>query len=115
MSQAKLVTAATFAAEVQQSDVPVVVDFFANWCAPCRMMGPILDKVAEQIGDRARIVKVDVDEDPELASHFRVSSIPALILFHNGQVVANTVGLTQADKLVAMINRTLSDAVPTCR
>lgn len=103
MNQFEHVTADTFGREVMQSDVPVLIDFYADWCGPCRMMGPILEKVAARTAGRAKIVKVNVDEEPELASAFRVSSIPALAVVHRGQLVDARVGVTPADHLVRML------------
>jgi thioredoxin 1 len=108
MSQVRHINAQTFDREVLESSVPVLVDFYATWCAPCRMMGPILERVAAQVGDRAKIVKLDVDEAPEIAAEFQVSSIPSLMLVQDGRVVARTVGLTSAERLVAMIDQVAS-------
>lgn len=112
MSQAKQVTAETFQNEVVESKVPVLVDFYANWCGPCRMLGPVLDRVAVQVADRARIVKVDVDEDPGLAGQFNVSSIPCLVLMHHGKVVGRSVGLASAEQLVQMIDNAAGPGRP---
>ncbi len=113
MDQMTHVTAETFESEVMQSSVPVLVDFYADWCAPCRMMGPILDQVAARTAGRAKIVKVNVDEQPELASAFRVSSIPALAVLYRGQLVNARVGLTPADQLVQMLDNAGSAPSPS--
>ncbi|MGE4489900.1 MAG: thioredoxin, partial [Kiritimatiellales bacterium] len=73
----------------------VLIDFWAPWCGPCKMQAPILDKVADQIGDKAAIAKVNVDESPSLAAQFGVRSIPTLILFKNGEAVQTFVGVQQ--------------------
>lgn len=86
------VTDATFDAEVRQSDVPVVVDFWAEWCGPCRMIGPALEELATQYAGQVKIVKVNVDENPESPAQLGVRGIPALFLFKDGQVVSNKVG-----------------------
>ncbi len=112
MSQITHVSAETFEAEVRKSDVPVLVDFYADWCAPCRMMGPILEKVATQMAGRAKIVKVNVDEEPELASMFKVSSIPALAVLYRGELINARVGVTPADQLVQILENAGRAAAP---
>ncbi len=86
------VTDATFDAEVRQSPIPVVVDFWAEWCGPCRMIGPALEELAAQYAGRVKIVKVNVDENPDSPATLGVRGIPALFMFKNGQVVSNKVG-----------------------
>jgi thioredoxin 1 len=93
MSNTLKVTARTFAAEVQNSAIPVLIDFYADWCGPCRMLAPTLDKLATEFSGRVKIVKVNVDEEPELAQQFRVSSIPQLSFVVNGRVVGQAAGL----------------------
>ncbi|MGZ4704978.1 MAG: thioredoxin [Acidimicrobiales bacterium] len=84
--------AATFATEVLQSDVPVVVDFWAAWCGPCRMVTPELEKLAAAHGSAVKVVKVDVDANPEVAGRYRIQGIPTIALFRNGEVVASSIG-----------------------
>ena len=86
------VTDATFDREVRQSDVPVVVDFWAEWCGPCRQIGPALEELAVEYAGRVKIVKVNVDENPDSPAELGVRGIPSLFLFKNGQVVSNKVG-----------------------
>ncbi|MDZ7905482.1 MAG: thioredoxin [Cypionkella sp.] len=86
------VTDATFDAEVRQSSIPVIVDFWAEWCGPCRMIGPALEELAGQYAGRVKIVKVNVDENPESPAVLGVRGIPALFMFKDGQVVSNKVG-----------------------
>ena len=81
----------------------VLVDFWAPWCGPCKMQGPILDKVAEKVGDKAVLAKVNVDESPALAAKFGVRSIPTLILFKNGQKVNDFIGVQQEAALVEVL------------
>jgi len=84
---------------------PILVDFWAEWCGPCRLMAPILDKVAVQLKGRARIGKVDVDENQALAAKFGIMSIPTMILFKDGQVVEQVVGTTSEESLAKLIDR----------
>ncbi len=86
------VTDATFDTEVRKSDVPVVVDFWAEWCGPCRQIGPALEELSKEYAGKVKIVKVNVDENPESPAMLGVRGIPALFLFKNGQVVSNKVG-----------------------
>ena len=86
------VTDDTFDAEVRQSDVPVVVDFWAEWCGPCRMIGPALEELSVEYGGKVKIAKVNVDENPNSPAQLGVRGIPALFLFKNGQVVSNKTG-----------------------
>lgn len=93
------VTDATFQAEVEQSDVPVLVDFWAEWCGPCRMMNPILEEFAGAHGGQMKVVKLNVDENPEAASRFKVLSIPTMLVFQNGEVVKQMVGAMSRQRL----------------
>jgi len=97
------VTDATFDAEVRQSDVPVVVDFWAEWCGPCRQIGPSLEELAVEYAGRVKIVKVNVDENPDSPAQLGVRGIPALFLFKNGQVVSNKVGAAPKAALATWI------------
>ncbi len=83
---------ATFANEVLESDKPVIVDFWADWCGPCRLVEPILEEIATERAEELRLVKVNVDEEPELAQRYGVMSIPAIVLFRDGEPAAATIG-----------------------
>jgi thioredoxin 1 len=86
------VTDATFDAEVKNSDIPVVVDFWAEWCGPCKQIGPALEELAVEMGGRIKVAKVDVDSNPNSAVAMGVRGIPALFIFKNGEVVSNRAG-----------------------
>ena len=86
------VTTSQFDTEVLGSEQPVIVDFWAPWCGPCHMVSPILDQIAEERSDELRVVKVNIDEEPELAQRYGVMSIPAMVLFKEGQPAAAAVG-----------------------
>lgn len=86
------VTDDTFDAEVKNSDIPVVVDFWAEWCGPCKQIGPALEELSTEMGGKVKIVKVDVDSNPNAAAAMGVRGIPALFIFKNGEVVSNMAG-----------------------
>ncbi len=98
----------SFKSEVLESDLPVLVDFWAPWCGPCQMMGPVLDDLAKEIGEKIKIAKVNIDDNQGLASQYSIMSIPALFLFKDGQVVKQWLGLQNAEVLEEEINQTLS-------
>ena len=92
MSNAKAVTDATFSDEVLKSDKTILVDFWAEWCGPCRAVSPILDKIAEENADKLSIVKLNVDDNPETAEKYGITSIPAMFVFEKGEVVKKVIG-----------------------
>jgi thioredoxin 1 len=101
---AKSVTTASFQTDVLSSGKPVLVDFWAEWCGPCRMVSPILDEISAEHGEKLTIVKVNVDEEPALAQQYGITSIPALQVFQNGEVVKSIVGAKPKPQLLADLN-----------
>ncbi len=92
-----------FAAEVLQSELPVLVDFWATWCGPCKMLAPTVAEVATEYAGRVQVGKVNVDNAPELAARYGITSIPALLLFNKGEVVRTSVGFVPKADVVAML------------
>ena len=88
----KVIGAADFQAEVLESPVPVIVDFFATWCMPCKMIAPVLDDIATDAGDKFKIVKVDIDMDPLLANNYNVHSVPTIVFIKDGKVADQILG-----------------------
>ena len=101
------VTDDTFDAEVRQSDIPVVVDFWAEWCGPCKQIGPALEELSNEMDGRVKIVKVNVDENPNSPAQMGVRGIPALFLFKNGEVVSNKTGAAPKAALQSWIEDSL--------
>ena len=97
------ITALNFETEVLHSDKSVLLDFYANWCGPCKMLSPVLHEIAEEYADTLKVGKVNVDEQMELAMRFQVSSIPVVVLFKNGKAVAKSVGYRPKAQLLAMV------------
>ena len=101
------VTDATFDAEVVNSDIPVVVDFWAPWCGPCKQIGPSLEELSEEMGGRVKIVKVDVDTNPNSAASMGVRGIPALFIFKDGEIVSNRAGAAPKAALQSWIEESI--------
>ncbi|MDY0024150.1 MAG: thioredoxin [Candidatus Izemoplasmatales bacterium] len=94
------VTTETFKSEVLDSNIPVIVDFWAPWCRPCLMLAPVLEEISTEMEGQVKVAKVNVDEEGYLANQFRVSSIPTVYLFENGQVKQQVIGLMRKDDLL---------------
>lgn len=99
-----VITEKNFETEVIKSDVPVLLDFWAEWCGPCRMLSPIVAEIAEEYAGKVKVGKINVDEEMNLSAAFRVSSIPTLIVFKNGQPVTGTVGYCQKEEIIKMLS-----------
>lgn len=97
------ITKDNFEVEVLRSEIPVLVDFWATWCGPCRMLAPVIGEIAEEYAGTVKVGKVNVDEEPELAMQFRVDSIPTVMLFKEGRLVNTTVGFRPKEQITAML------------
>lgn len=95
--------------EVINSDTPVLVDFYADWCGPCKMMAPILKKLKKEIGDKLNVIKVDVEKNADAAIKYQVRGVPTLILFHKGNILWQKSGVVQLHQLKSIINQKLHD------
>jgi thioredoxin 1 len=107
MANTPAVTDATFETEVLKADRPVLVDFWADWCAPCRMIAPIVEAIAAEHADALKVVKLDVDDNRQVAAQYGVMSIPTLILFKDGQPVERVVGFMPKERLLSALRRHL--------
>ena len=101
------VTDATFATEVERSPVPVLVDMWAPWCGPCRMLAPTIDQVANEMAGRVKVAKLNVDENPQTAGRFNISGIPAMLIFKDGREVDRIVGLAPKPQIAQRLQRFL--------
>lgn len=104
------VTDSSFETDVLQADRPVLVDFWAEWCAPCRMLSPTIDAVAEKFAANARVVKVNVDENPQISQRYGIKGIPTLILFKAGAETERVVGATSKEAISRMIEKHIAGA-----
>ena len=108
MSKPQVVSDQNFETEVIKSETPVLVDFWATWCGPCRMVAPVLEEIANEQGEKVKIAKLDVDANPITAGRFGVRSIPTMILFKNGRETQRLVGYMPKEKLLQLLNPHLS-------
>jgi thioredoxin 1 len=97
------VTGKNFKEEVIESKVPVLIDFYATWCGPCRMLAPVLSEAAEEVGDAVKVCKIDVDEEPEIAEEFGISSVPTLLLIKNGNIVNWLTGFVPKEEILDLM------------
>jgi thioredoxin 1 len=110
MSALPDVTQSTFPTQVLGSDKPVLVDFWAPWCGPCKMLSPVVEKIAGKYGDRMGFVKLNTDNDPSIAGQYGISGIPTLILFKGGQAVDRIVGFVREGEITSMLDKHLAAA-----
>lgn len=101
----KEVNSSSFEAEVLQSELPVLVDFWAPWCGPCKALTPTIDKLAAELDGKVKIVKLNIDESPEIAGKYSIMSIPTLLIFDKGNVSDQLVGLVQKEKIMDKLNK----------
>jgi thioredoxin 1 len=99
------VTSEQFEEQVLRSEQPVLVDFYAAWCGPCRILAPILEKIADEFAGRVKVVKVDIDHERDLAARYRITGVPTLILFEGGSDVWTTVGLPRGQELLEQLEK----------
>lgn len=99
------ITSENFEKEVLNSEVPVLVDFFATWCGPCKMMSPVVEELAKEMEGKAKVYKVDTDEEQNLAIKYGIMSIPTFIVFKNGEPVGKAIGMREKEELINLLNK----------
>ena len=115
MSEIVHTTDAAFEQDVVKSKEPVLLDFWAEWCGPCKMIAPILDTIAAEYKDKLRVVKLNIDENPKTPPKFNIRSIPTLLFFRNGAVAAQQVGLVSKAQLESFLEKNLNANVPNSK
>lgn len=93
-----------FEEEVLNSEVPVLIDFWATWCGPCRMMAPVVEEIANEVGEKAKVCKLNIDENKDIAEKYDVMSIPTFLIIKNGKVAATTVGVQPKENIIKLLN-----------
>lgn len=99
------ITKENYETEVLKSDKLVLIDFYADWCGPCKMMSPIIDEIAEEVGDKIKVGKINVDENQELAMEYEVMSIPTIIILQNGEVKNSFVGVRKNEEIISCLEK----------
>ncbi|MEW6283541.1 MAG: thioredoxin [Candidatus Eremiobacterota bacterium] len=110
MGNVAKVSDATFQSEVLDSDIPVLVDFFADWCGPCKMLEPVVEKVAEQYQGKVKFVKLNTDDNPQTQRTYGIRGLPTMIMFHKGQPVDKRAGYVPDSELTRFVEKALSQA-----
>lgn len=105
MSNVKAITSSNFETEVLKSDIPVLVDFWAAWCGPCRMLAPVIDQLAEQYAGKVKVVKLNVDENPEISGRYQILSIPTVYIFKNGSKAGELIGVRPKQSFEEVLNK----------
>lgn len=101
---AEMVTSSDFQSKVLEADGPVMVDFFATWCGPCKMLAPVLEEVASEVAGKAAVYKLDIDESPDIARRYGVMGVPTLIVFRNGEPTNKAVGVQPKQTILGMLS-----------